>query len=400
MQKKWKIIILILIILVTLYILVIWKEMIQEKNDDRTYWKVYQQSEEKEEQNIQNPFIREETKSILTEIEKLELQNKLLKMVTQCKDIYNPIIDPTTGYQSISREEVKKIKERFGENGLVCVAENMNMENYEKVEDFYLNYSQGRETEVTIYGINDDSSIRSETFIYRNKVLQTFTISLTWKTGEQPEISNGTANGIAEIKYTSKGYLIYSYDYIVAHAALKEYYRVKPLSDTLRTLTDQYVSVFNYLNYNFLTQNWDERNVETILLPRLFEDLYQAYTGKQLKKETGRISAELYEKVMTACLPVTREDLRENCGYDIESNTYDSGTFLYRGTSPFCEVVDYLDNGDGTLTLYVDAVWPDKNSDCAFKNEIVIKPYGNGTCQYLSNKIQKIELDIPIYEGY
>ena len=148
------------------------------------------------------------------------------------------------------------------------------------------------------------------------------------------------------------------------------------------------------------TQNWDESNVETILLPRLFEDLYQVHTGEQLKKDSGRVSAELYENVMTACLPVTIEELRKNCGYDIESNTYDSGTFFYRGTSPFCEVVDFLDNSDGTLTLYVDAVWPDRNTDCAFKNEIVIKPYSDGTCQYLSNKIQKMELDIPVYEEY
>ena len=34
------------------------------------------------------------------------------------------------------------------------------------------------------------------------------------------------------------------------------------------------------------------------------------------------------------------------------------------------------------------------------KNEIVIKPYSDGTCQYLSNKIQKMELDIPVYEEY
>lgn len=269
MQKKWKIMIILLTILIILYALTSCKEKIQEKKGNEDNWKVYQQLEEKEEQNIQNPFIREETKCILTEKEKQELRNQLLKIVTQCKDIYHPIIDQTTGYQSISREEVKKIKKRFGENGLVCVAENMNMENYEKVEEFYQDYLEDRETDVTIYEVNNDGSFCSETFIYRNKVLQTFTMTLTWEKGEQAEISNGTANNIAEIKYTSKGYLIYSYEYIVAHAALKEYYRVKPLSDTLRILTDQYVSVFNYLNYNFLTQNWDESNVETILLPSI-----------------------------------------------------------------------------------------------------------------------------------
>ena len=89
------------------------KDTRKKGNEDN--WKVYQQLEEKEEQNIQNPFIREETKCILTEKEKQELRNQLLKIVTQCKDIYHPIIDQTTGYQSISREEVKKIKKRFGE---------------------------------------------------------------------------------------------------------------------------------------------------------------------------------------------------------------------------------------------------------------------------------------------
>lgn len=148
--------IILLTILIILYALTSCKEKIQEKKGNEDNWKVYQQLEEKEEQNIQNPFIREETKCILTEKEKQELRNQLLKIVTQCKDIYHPIIDQTTGYQSISREEVKKIKKRFGENGLVCVAENMNMENYEKVEEFYLDYLEDRETDVTIYEVNND----------------------------------------------------------------------------------------------------------------------------------------------------------------------------------------------------------------------------------------------------
>ena len=347
-----------------------------------------------------------ETVSLLTEEEQKQLQKEALEAAEYCRELYKDI--RATEMESegenntflLTREQQTAITARLGELGLVSAADNINMVNYEKVEEFYLDYLEDRETDVTIYEVNNDGSFCSETFIYRNKVLQTFTMTLTWEKGEQAEISNGTANNIAEIKYTSKGYLIYSYEYIVAHAALKEYYRVKPLSDTLRILTDQYVSVFNYLNYNFLTQNWDESNVETILLPRLFEDLYQVHTGEQLKKDSGRISAEIYENVMIACLPVTIEELRKHCGYDMESNTYDSGTFFYRGTSPFGEVVDYLDNSDGTLTLYVDAVWPDRNTDCAFKNEIVIKPYGDGTCQYLSNKVQKIELDIPVYEEY
>lgn len=96
--------IILLTILIILYALTSCKEKIQEKKGNEDNWKVYQQLEEKEEQNIQNPFIREETKCILTEKEKQELRNQLLKIVTQCKDIYHPIIDQTTGYQSISNK--------------------------------------------------------------------------------------------------------------------------------------------------------------------------------------------------------------------------------------------------------------------------------------------------------
>ena len=74
--------------------------------------------------------------------------------------------------------------------------------------------------------------------------------------------------------------------------------------------------------------------------------------------------------------------------------------FFYRGTSPFGEVVDYLDNSDGTLTLYVDAVWQIGILIVLLKMKLSLKPYGDGTCQYLSNKVQKIELDIPVYEEY
>ena len=70
MQKKWKIMIILLTILIILYALTSCKEKIQEKKGNEDNWKVYQQLEEKEEQNIQNPFIREETKCILTEKEK------------------------------------------------------------------------------------------------------------------------------------------------------------------------------------------------------------------------------------------------------------------------------------------------------------------------------------------
>ena len=62
---------------------------------------------------------------------------------------------------------------------------------------------------------------------------------------------------------------------------------------------------------------------------------------------------------------------------------------------PFGEVVDYTEHEDGSITLFVDGVWADYNSDLAFTNEILVAPFSDGTFRYLSNRIQQKELELP-----
>ena len=95
---------------------------------------------------------------------------------------------------------------------------------------------------------------------------------------------------------------------------------------------------------------------------------------------------------MMAYFPVTRDQLRSKCGYDAESDSYPYEMIFAQPYAPFGEVVDFKINGagdgdlDGTITLTVDGVWIDYNMDCAFTNEIVVKPFADGTFRYLSNR--------------
>ena len=98
---------------------------------------------------------------------------------------------------------------------------------------------------------------------------------------------------------------------------------------------------------------------------------------------------------MTTYFPVSVEQLRKHCKYDEDSNSYEyemNNASLY---PPFGEVVKYTENEDGTITLIVDGVWPDYNSDCAFTNKIVVQPFEDGTFRYLSNAIEQKELELP-----
>ena len=185
------------------------------------------------------------------------------------------------------------------------------------------------------------------------------------------------------------------YTETIAHGNLREYYRVKPLSDECRELTKKYIYGLSFVNYNMLVTNWDADNVEEILMPRMFEDIYRVYTNEPFRAEGGLIPAEIYERVMTTCFPVSVEQVREYCGYHADAGGYEYEMIFVRQFPPFEEVVDYKYNEDGTITLYVDGVWIDYNSDYAFTNQIVVQPFPDGTFRYLSNTIEQKELELP-----
>ena len=127
----------------------------------------------------------------------------------------------------------------------------------------------------------------------------------------------------------------------------------------------------------------------------MYEDIYRISTGENLKTEDWKIPAEEYERIMTTYFPVSIEQLREYRGYDEGSNSYEYEMIYASPYPPFGEVVDYTKNADGTITLIVDGVWPDYNSDLAFRNTVVVQPFEDGTFRYLSNSIEQIELELP-----
>ena len=54
---------------------------------------------------------------------------------------------------------------------------------------------------------------------------------------------------------------------------------------------------------------------------------------------------------MTTYFPVSVEQLREKCGYDEDSNSYEYEMIFARQYPPFGEVVDYTENSDERLRL-------------------------------------------------
>lgn len=341
--------------------------------------------------------------SVLTAEEEQMLRDEALSAAEQVREFYKDarISYPQTSYsyiENFSDEQRKGVVKCLGEQGLVSVSDDINMENYQKVEEFYSVYLSGGDAIVNVFDVRKDGNIGALTFIHRSGKIQTYYVTVGWQESGIPEIRDSGCSDLETIRLTEKGYFIYRNKEVIAHGNVQEYYRVRPLSDECRELTKKYIYGLSFVNYNMLVTNWDAGNVEDILMPCMFEDIYRVYTGEPLEPEKGMIPAEVYERVMTTCFPLSIEQLREYCGYQADTDGYEYEMIFPRQYPPFGEVVDYTRNDDGTLTLFVDGVWPDYDSDYAFTNRIVVQPFADGTFRYLSNSIEQKELEIPRVE--
>lgn len=375
-----------------------WEKPVQIS--DIEFWQEESDYERENEDN--SPYwIIPQSKSLLSEEESKNIQNEALTAAELVKVVYKDIviIDDVPAYASgidgFTNEQGEQVIKILGKSGYVCVKENVEMQNYDKLQNFYKSYLIGQDTLITVFVVQADGLLGAQTFVYRNEKLQSYYVGIRWREGGEPEILGTSVSDLSEIKFTEKGYFIYTFENPVAHAGLREYWRVKLLPEKCRELTEKYIAGLSYVNYNMLVVNWDSSNVEDISMPCMFEDIYRIYTGKNLKTDNWEIPAEEYEKIMTTYFPVSTEQLRKYCKYNEKSNSYEYDMIYASPYPPFGEVVDYTENADGTITLIVDGVWPDYNSDLAFRNTVVVQPFEDGTFRYLSNSIEQIELELP-----
>lgn len=244
----------------------------------------------------------------------------------------------------------------LGKAGFVSVAEDIPMEHPEQIEAFYQDYQENRDARVTVLNVNTDGVIDALTFLHREGKLQSFYIGIGLSADGTPQKTDESLRELAEIQLTPKGYFIYAYKELPQYAALCQFWRIRPLPEPYRTLTEKYVCGLSYVNYDMLTKNWDERNAESILNPCLYEDFCRIHTGKEPEVKNGKIPAAQFEEIMTLYLPVSGEQVQRLCGYDEASRSYPYEMTLHRQYPPFGEVTAYTENADGTFRYLSNSI--------------------------------------------
>ncbi len=336
-----------------------------------------------------------------TDEEKKQIEADTLQKVTDIWGLYeNVTVDGSlpsygSGIVDFTKEQRIQVLDALGGLGVIAVTDDANAYNGESLKQFYDDYISGKPGMVTVYKVYEDGMIASITFLYRGDEIQSYYVGVRPGADGQPCISGKSVQEIAAVNYTLKGYFIYEDKNPMLHASAYGYFRISPMSDECRDLTDRFLKHLEFQKYKLMVCDWNEETVHELLMPGMFEDFYYIKYHEGYRDSFDAIPGELFEEVMTTYLPVTVSDLRIAYEYDETTETYRQETVYNSPYPPFLEVTDYKYNSDGTITLYADGVWPDYNSDYAFTSVIVVKPFDDGTFRIISNDVTEQELKLP-----
>ncbi len=213
-------------------------------------------------------------------------------------------------------------------------------------------------------------------------------------------------------EYTKEGYLIFSGSwfseemYVLVLEDMKEHtaLRIQPLEAACRELNRKYILPAGYEKNNLFLTDWSEEDFGELDFYDAFDCCYEMMCGQpvpytadgDLNAGTAyRIPAEIFEGIIRKYFDINARTLRESTVYFPEDMTYE---YMPRGfyeggycEIPYPEVEAYTENGDGTVTLFVNAVYPKENTSGAYRHKTVIRPLDDGSFQYVSNQM--------IYEG-
>ena len=325
------------------------------------------------------------------------------------RDIYDEAVETNT---LSSLETLRRIVARLGENGYVAVdSENqVDMAGAEQVIEFCKAVDEKKSAMLTIIVIKD--------FGFRKFDLKAEDGNVNIVRGYYQYDQDGcfqnrsTVSYPADIwQYTEEGYLLFegSYfsdeNYVLTLSDTPEHtaLRVLPLDEKCRELNRKYILPVGYEQNNIFLTDWNEEDIGELDFYDIFDNFYPILHGQSVPYVADeslavgavyQIPEEIFENVIMTHFNVNKEALRRETTYNPEKAAYE---YRPRGfyeveypDIPYPEVVSYTENQDGTITLIVNAVYPNGNTSMAYSHKTVIRPLEEDCFQYVSNQMMNL----------
>ena len=337
------------------------------------------------------------------EQEEKEAANDCKKMMELIFDIYKDADKGTASNVVLNDETVLEMQKRLMETGcpVSTLVTYSNMENYESVDRFLEECTDGKSGSVVIYEIHGDGGIGRMKFIFDGTEMYVVSAGGIWNDNNKPGMSYISYTRIKEWKYTEKGW--FGYELCVPEPPeVSEIMdgscliRIKPMTEEQREMSERCVRGLGYQGQNLLCSNWNVENMSELDYNGMFEYLYGMKYGEKFNSEDypNGIPKEEFESLIMEYLPITAEQIREYAVFDEENQTYlwaRLGCFNYAPTffgTSLPEVVAIKENEDGTVTLTVEAVCDMVICDDAvITHELTVRFAEDGSFQYLGNEI-------------
>ena len=318
-----------------------------------------------------------------------------------------------------SLDMMRRMVARLGENGYVAVdnGNQIDMTQAEQAFDFCKAVDEKEMDELTIIVVMEMG--------IRKFDLKTEDGNVNIVRGYYQYDQNGSLQNRSTVsypadfwQYTEEGYLIFegSYfldeNYILTLSDTPEHtmLRILPLDEKCREYNRKYILPVGYGQNNLFLCNWSEDDFGDLdfydLFDRFYPMIYSQPVPYMADENLGvgavyQIQGELFENVIRAYFNMDRETLRSKTTYLSELAAYEyRPRGFYEVEYPdiaYPEVVGYRENEDGTVTLHVNAVYPGGNMSKEFSHTTVIRPFSEGSFQYVSNEIILSEGDQDIW---
>ncbi len=279
---------------------------------------------------------------------------------------------------------------------VACGNRDYNLTNYGKVDKELKQGCTGADAETEFYQVNSVGIFRYYRLHFKEKELYVTTVSAMFDGAAEPVVQQMEKIQAYRWEYTRKGWLIWE----KALSRNQEmdmhiFCRILPLDEKCREITDCYIVPVSYLSNNLFLEDWDVSSMDRIEFNDLFDYLYLMETGGRIKKEDypDGIPGGEFEAVVLRYFDITQEQLRSFAGYDAASGKYPwhplgARNRVQQVQPSFPEVVECVENGDGTISAYVEVIFIEEGTDCAFGHVVTLRESSDGLV-YLGNKVDR-----------
>ena len=306
-------------------------------------------------------------------------------------------------------EMVRIIVNQFGENGYPAVdsRNQVDMTQEDKVVEFCEIAKTQGEAEITIIEVGYSGGFVKYDLNTKDGKVNVVNTCYKYENGNMQR--EATISYQAENwSYTKEGYLMFSGVwfseelYLLTLSGAEEHtaLRVQPLDETYRELSRKYLLSIGFEQNNMFLVDWSEDDFGELNFYDMFDLLYPKVYGTNIPYVADdnlgvgavyQIPKDDFERVILPYFDIDSETLQSKTIYNAEDKTYE---YKPRGFEeveypeyPYSEVIGFTENGDGTLTLTANVVFPYVGDSKVYAHEVVVRPLENGGVQYVSNRI-------------